>query len=111
MLQTRTFFENCRSKLVKKNETTTTALLMELSTISHSKVNVEVLINGVEANALLDTGSSLSHLSYAFCKKLKLDLDESRCSVGLAINGYTSKGVGKCVANVKLTMNRYRLLY
>ena len=101
------FSRMCRSKLVKKNETTTTASLMELSTISHSKVNIEVLINGVEANALLDTGSSLSHLSYAFCKKLKLDLDESRCSVGLAINGYTSKGVGKCVANVKLNKQNY----
>ena len=101
------FSRMCRSKVVKKNETTTTASPMELSTISHSKVNIEVLINGVEANALLDTGSSLSHLSYAFCKKLKLDLDESRCSVGLAINGYTSKGVGKCVANVKLNKQNY----
>ena len=101
------FSKMCRSKLVKKNETTTTASLMGLSTISHSKVNIEVLINGLEANALLDTGSSLSHLSYAFCKKLKLDLDKSRCSVGLAINGYTSKGVGKCVANVKLNKQNY----
>ena len=66
---------------------------MGLSTMSHSKVNIEVLINGVKANALLDTGSSLSHLSNAFCKMLKLDLDKSRCSVGLAINGYTSKEV------------------
>ena len=63
----------CRSKQVgKKNETSTTALLMGLSTMSHSKVSVEVLINGVEANALLDTGSSLSQLSYEFCKILKI---------------------------------------
>ena len=38
---------------------------------------------------------------------LKLDLDKSRCSVGLAINGYTSKGAGKCVANVKLNNQNY----
>ena len=101
------FSRMCRSKQVKKNETSTIASLMGLPTISHSKVNIEVVINGVEANALLDTGSSLSHLSYAFCKKLKLDLDKSRCSVGLAINGYTSKGVGKCVANVKLNKQNY----
>ena len=75
--------------------------------MSHSNVNIEVLINGVETNALLDTGSSLNHLSYAFCKMLKLDLDKSRCSVGLAINKYTSKGIGKCVANVKLNKQNY----
>ena len=81
--------------------------LIRLSTMSHSKVNIEVLINSVEANALLDTGSSLNHLSYALCKMLKLDLDKSRCSVSLAINGYTLKGVGKCVAIVKLNNQNY----
>ena len=38
---------------------------------------------------------------------LKLDLDKSRCSVGLAINGYTSKEVSKCVANMKLNNQNY----
>ena len=51
---------------------------MGLSTMIRSKVNIKVLINGVEANALLDTGSSLSHLSYEFSKMLKLNLDKSR---------------------------------
>ena len=32
----------------------------------------------------------------------KHELDEYLYSVGLAINGYTSKGVGKCAANVRL---------
>ena len=67
---------------------------MGLSTTSYSKVNIAVLLNGVSSNALLDTGSSLSHLSYKFSKMLKLDSDKSRCSVGLAINGYT-RGVQK----------------
>ena len=98
----------CRSKQVfKKNETNTTALLTRFSTMSHSKVNIEVLTNIVAANALLDTGFSLSDLSYEFRKMLKLDLDKSHCSVGLAINGYTSKGVGKCIANVKLYNQNY----
>ena len=38
---------------------------------------------------------------------LKLDSDKSHCSVGVAINGYTSKRVGKCVANVKLHNQNY----
>ena len=99
----------CRSKLVfKKNETSTTASLTRFSTMNHSKVNIEVLINSVAANALLDTGFSLSDLSYEFRKMLKLkNLDKSRCSVGLAIIGYTSKGVGKCIANVKLYNQNY----
>ena len=75
--------------------------------MNHSKVNIEVLISSVAANALLDTGYSLSDLSHKFSKMLKLGLDKSRCSVGLAINGYTSKGVGKCVANVKLHNQNY----
>ena len=96
-------FQECVSlSKFKKNETSTTALLMGFLTMSHTKVNIEVLINSVTANALLNTGFSLSDLSYKLSKMLKLDLDKSRCSVGLAFNEYISKGVGKCVANVKL---------
>ena len=46
---------------------------MRFSTMNHSKVNIEVLINSAAANALLDTGYSLSDLSYKFSKMLKLD--------------------------------------
>ena len=80
---------------------------MGLFTFSHSKVNIQVLINGIETNGFLDTCSSLSHLSYEFGKMLKLDLDNFRCSVSLAINGYTLKSVGKCVANVRLSNQNY----
>ena len=38
---------------------------------------------------------------------LRVDLDNFSCSVGLAINEYTSKGVGKCIANVRLNNQNY----
>ena len=38
----------------------------------HSKLNIPVSVSGVEANALVDTGSTLSHLSDRLVKRLKL---------------------------------------
>ena len=57
---------------------------IEARTIN-SKVNVEVYINSKNANALIDTGSTLSHLSSEFSKRLNIDLENCDCSVGLAV--------------------------
>ena len=40
----------------------------DFHSLTYSKVNRKVSINGVEANALIDTGSTLSHLSKRFSK-------------------------------------------
>ena len=61
------FLKMCRSiQVFKKSKNSTNASLMKLSTMSHFQVNIKVLINGIKANVLLDTGSNLSHLSYKF---------------------------------------------
>ena len=60
------------------------------------------------ADALLDTGSKLSHLNKDFNKRLKVDLDKSDCFVGLALKECSSKGLGKkCLAPVELNGHRY----
>ena len=59
-----------------------------------------MLINGIKANALLDTGSTLSHVSSDLSNRLRLELEDSDCYVGLAVKGCSSKCVGKCQANV-----------
>ena len=53
---------------------------------THSKVNVPMYVNGVKANALIDTGSTLSHLSREFYKRLKVDLQNSDCSIAGVCN-------------------------
>ena len=67
---------------------------------SHDKVNVSVKVNGVFANALIDAGSTLSHISDCFSERLNLVLQNSNLSIGLAIKGCTSSSLG--VSQVKL---------
>ena len=90
-----------------------TASLFGLKPDCHSrtylKVNRKVSINGVKANALIDTGSTLSHLSKRFSKILNLELEESDCSIGLAVKGHLSKGLGRCKADVRLNGNEIKM--
>ena len=98
------FSKVCRSKLIPGKETNDTAatILRIKSKIARSEVNVEVIVNGVKANALIDTGSTLSHLSSELSKRLKLELADSHHFVGLAIKGCTSKSLGKCLVDIEL---------
>ena len=77
------------------------------ATTTNSKVNVEVFVNGKNANAVIDTGSTLSHFSSEFSKRLNIDLENCDCSIGLAVKSYSSKGLGKCAAAVKLNGQIY----
>ena len=74
---------------------------------SHNKVNISIKINGVHANALIDTGLTLSHLSDSFRKRLKLKLQNSNQSIGLAVKGCSSSSVGTCKVNVELKGESY----
>ena len=105
------FSKMCRSSSVSNNqsERNVNAMLMEIETKPvHSKVNIPVLINGIKANALLDTGSTLSHVSGDLSNRLRLELEDSDCYVGLAVKGCSSKCVGKCQANVDLNGQNYK---
>ena len=59
-----------------------------------------MLLNGIKANAFLDTGSTLSHVSGDLSNRLRLELEDYDCYVSLAVKGCSSKCVGKCQANV-----------
>ena len=103
------FSKVCRSKSpLDNNGTSAIATIMGITlNAAHSKVNVPVFVNGSQANALFDTGSTLSHLSKDFSKLLKLDLEASDCCVGLAVKGCSSKGLGKCCVSVELNGQTY----
>jgi len=77
------FSRVCRSRSVKSKSNCASSLLMQIkpeSTGSASKLKIPVQINGVAANALVDTGSTLSHLSERFVKVLDLKLQKrSHC--------------------------------
>ena len=103
------FIKVCRSKSpLGNNGTSVNALIMEIiSNAANSKVNVSVFVNGSQANALFDPGSTLSHLSEDFSELLELDLEASDCCVGLAVKGCSSKDLVKCCANVELNGQTY----
>ena len=87
----------CRSNgsVRRQQQTDTCVPLMKLTQIicsslnepdqSYNKVNIAIKIDGVYANALIDTGSTSSHLSDSFRKRLKLKLQNSNQSIGLAV--------------------------
>ena len=61
----------------------------------------------MHANALIDTGSTLSHLNDSFRKHLKLKLQNSNQSIGLAVKGYSSSSVRTCNVKVELKDKSY----
>ena len=52
---------------------------------SHIKVNISIKMIGAHANALIDTGSTLSHWNDSFWKRLKLKLQNSNQSIGFTV--------------------------
>ena len=70
--------------------------------------NVPVTINGRSANALIDTGSTLTHISENLNKLLKLELMESSHKFTLATSDSYSKSLGMCQVNLKLLGQEYK---
>ena len=100
----------CRSRSVKSKSSCTSSLLMQIKPEStgsaSSKLNIPVQINGVATNALVDTGSTLSHLSERFVK-IDLKLKKSSHIVGLAVKGLTSESLGMTTISVKFNGTVY----
>ena len=93
------FAKVCRSfhSLVKS----TSATLMSINETpkteeANKRVNVPVTINGKTANALIDTGSTLTHTSENLSKLLKLELTESSHKFTLATSDSYSKSLEMC---------------
>ena len=67
-----------------------------------------VTINGRTANALIDTGSTLTHICENLSKLLKLELTESSQKNTLATSNSYSKSLGMCQVNLKLLGQEYK---
>ena len=57
--------------------------------------------------ALLDTGSTLNHVSEETAKRLNLQLKNEKNSIGLAIKGRSFTSTGTCNAAVELNARKY----
>ena len=74
---------------------------------SNDKVNVVIKVNGVSAKALIDTGSTLSHISDSFHERLNSQLQESKQFIGLAVKGCASPSLGMCKTCIELNDKKY----
>ena len=69
---------------------------------THAKVDIPISINGTYAIALVDTGSTLNHISDQLRRQLNLEFHESNCSVCLGVKGCSSKSLGLFKANIEV---------
>ena len=81
---------------------------------TNKRVNVPVTISGRTANALIDTGSTLTisenrkNISENLSKLLKSELTESSQKFTLATSDSYSKSLGMCQVNLKLLGQEYK---
>ena len=73
------------------------------------RINVPVIINGRIANALMDTGSTLTHISENLSKLLKLDFMFSSEKLNLATNNSYLKSLGTCLKSSKFRASGSRI--
>ena len=61
------FAKQCRSQTKSINfSSNLDVAVMNAANGAPDKVNVKISVNGVDANALIDTGSTLSHINRSF---------------------------------------------
>ena len=75
---------------------------------ANKRVNVPVTINDRTANALIDTGSMLTHISKNLSKLLKLELTESSQKITLATSDSYLKSLGTCRVNLEFLGQEYK---
>ena len=71
------------------------------------KVDISITVNDVSVNALVDTGSTLSHISDQLRCKEDLQLQDSNCCAGLAVKGHQSQSLGTSKVNLKVKGSAY----
>ena len=100
----------CSCHSVIKNTCATLMSINETQKIeeANKRVSVPVTINGRSANALVNTGSTLTHISENLSKLLKLELTESSHKFTLATSNSYSKSLGMCQVNLKLLGQEYK---
>ena len=102
------FAKQCRSRTKQLNYTTVSdvAALNAENGAPH-KVNVPITVNGIQANALIDTGSTLSHINRTFASQHDFTLCTERNEIGLAVTGNCSQSDGFCLVTICMQNRSY----
>ena len=82
--------------------TTTLAAMFSIFIGLLKRAAVFILVNDVEANALVDTGSSESLISYDSAQRLKLKMDSTNRNGPMASSSLISPINGLCTVNINL---------
>ena len=71
-------------------------------------VNVRILVNNVAANALIDTGSTLSYVNQKFAIANRFQLSNENNKIGLAVTGNYFQSKEVCSSTIRLQNRTYR---
>ena len=74
---------------------------------AQTKDNIPITIDRIPVNALVNIGSTLSHISEKLSRHLNLRLEGTIYNVGLAVWGCSSKSLGLCKANIEVKGDAY----
>lgn len=86
----------------------TTALILAASPASLSKATIPVTINDSHADALIDTGSSVSFINLSLAETLGLKKRKCQHQITLASLDHTSSVEGMCIATLKIRKHTYK---
>ena len=77
--------------------------------VGDEKVNVIVLVNGVRANCLINTGAKFNHIDSKFCQWPKLNYEENSdiLKLELAVKNLAIKTKGSCSTLVEFQGRDY----
>ena len=94
---------------VKEQDSHLATLSAGNSSDGSEKVNVFLMVNGVLANGLIDTGAKHNHINSEFCQRLGIcsKNNDDNMSLDLAVQRSAVKTKGSCVASVELRGRRY----
>ena len=103
------FAKQCSNKQKKYSAALSRKVNNSISSLQTSldKVHLPILIDGVKANALIDTGSSLNHIDKRFAKRNKFTIYTESNQIGLAVNGKFSQSEGFCLSTICLENRNY----
>ena len=71
-------------------------------------VYVHILVNNIAANALIDTGSTLSYVNQKFAIANRFQLSNENNEIGLAVTGNCFQSKEVCSSTIRLQNRTYR---
>ena len=70
-------------------------------------VNVHILVNNVAANAIIDTGSTLSYVNQKYAIANRFQLSNESNEIGLAVTGNCFQSKEVCLSSIRLQNRTY----